>query len=128
MDALLGADGNTATRGARRLCCTLGITHDFTQGVEDLRVVAGIRISDERLRQLVEKEGREVLQVRLSGDLEPAWSASEVGRVYVGVDGVLVRAVTQDEKQKRRRQHETRRKARQEAGVGNTRPLSSLRP
>lgn len=128
VDALLGVDANTATRGARRLCCTLGVIHDFTQGVEDLHVVAGIRISDERLRQLVEKEGRDVLAARLSGDLKPAWSASEGGRVYVGVDGVLVRAVTQDEKQKRRRQHETRREARQEAGVGNTRPLPLLRP
>ncbi len=127
-DALLGVDDNTVTRGARRLCCTLGVIHDFTQGVEDLHVVAGIRISDERLRQLVEKEGRDVLAARLSGDLQPAWSASEGGRVYVGVDGVLVRAVTQDEKQKRRRQHETRREARQQAGVGNTRPLPLLRP
>ena len=128
VDALLGVDDNTATRGARRLCCTLGIIHDFTQGVEDLYVVAGIRIPDERLRQLVEKEGRDVLAARSSGALAPVWSAPQAGRVYVGVDGVLVRAVTQDEKQKRRQQPETRGEARQEAGEGNTKPLAPLRP
>lgn len=128
VDALLGVDGNTATCGARRLCCTLGIIHDFTQGAEDLYVVAGIRISHERLRQLVEREGRDALAARLSGALAPVWSASEAGRVYVGVDGVLVRAVTQDEKQKRHQQHETRREARHKAGEGNTKPLAPLRP
>ena len=45
--------------------------------------------------------------------------------MYVGVDGVKVRGVTDTEKKKRRGQHEVRRKEREQAGIGNTKPLSS---
>jgi len=121
-DQLLGIHDNTATSGARRVCCTLGVIHDFDQAAQDLYVAAGIRISAEKLRQLVEQEGREVLAARVSGALEPAWSAGKAKRVYIGVDGVLVRAVTQAEKQKRRQQHQARRDAREQAGTGNTKP------
>lgn len=127
VDRLLGIENHTATRGARRVCCTLGVIQDFDQAAQDLYAVAGIRISAEKLRQLVEQEGREVLEARLTGSLEPGWSASQAGRVYVGVDGVLVRAVTQDEKKKRRRQHESRRAVRRQAGIGNTKPLAPPR-
>ena len=127
VDQPLGVDDNTATCGARRVCCTLGVIHDFDQAAQDLYAVAGIRISAEKLRQLVEQEGREVVAARLSGALAPAWSAPEAERVYVGVDGVLVRAVTQAEKKKRRQQHQARREGRQQAGLGNTKPLPPLR-
>lgn len=127
VDQPLGVDNNTATCGARRICCTLGVIHDFKQAAEDLYAVSGIRVSAEKLRQLVEQEGREVRKARLSGALEPAWSAPEAKRVYVGVDGVLVRAVSQAEKQKRRPQHQARREGRQQVGLGNTKPLPPLR-
>lgn len=127
VDQPLGVHDNTATCGARRVCCTLGVIHDFEQAAQDLYAVAGMRISAERLRQLVEQEGRAVLEARLSGSFPPAWSAAEAKRVYVGVDGVLVRTVTQDEKQKRRQQHETIREGRERAGIGNTKPLPPLR-
>lgn len=127
MDQPLGVHDKTATCGARRVCCTLGVIQDFEQATQDLHAVAGIRISAERLRQLVEQEGRAVLAARLSGTLAPAWSAPEAKRVYVGVDGVLVRTVTQDEKQKRRQQHEALREGRERAGIGNTKPLPPLR-
>jgi hypothetical protein len=127
VDQPLGVQDKTATCGARRVCCTLGVIQDFEQAAQDLHAVAGMRISAERLRQLVEQEGRAVLAARLSGTLAPAWSAPEAKRVYVGVDGVLVRTVTQDEKQKRRQQHETLREGRERAGIGNTKPLPPLR-
>ena len=127
MDQPLGVHDNTATCGARRVCSTLGVIQDFEQAAQDLHAVAGIRISAEKLRQLVEQEGRAVLEARLSGTLAPAWSAGEAKRVYVGVDGVLVRTVSQDEKQKRRQQHETLREGRERAGIGNTKPLPRLR-
>ena len=53
------------------------------------------------------------------------WSAGKVDRVYVGVDGVKVRSVTDAEKQKRCRQHELRRHQRERAGIGNTKPRTS---
>ena len=63
------------------------------------------------------------MEARLSGALHPGWSASRTVRVYV--DGVMVRGVTQTEKQKRRRGHEVRRERRDQAGIGNTKPLQS---
>jgi hypothetical protein len=125
VDEPIGIHDRTVTRGARQMACTLGVIQDFEQAAEDLYTVAGIRVSSERLRQLVEAEGRRILEARASGDLAPGWWAGEVDRVYVGVDGVKVRSVTDAEKQKRRRQHEARREQRERTGFGNTKPLPS---
>lgn len=64
--------------------------------------------------------------------LPAAWSAGthdlEKGRLYVGVDGLLVRTVTEAEKRKRRRAHSTRRRVRGRRGVKNLRAPPSPRP
>ena len=125
VDVRVGIHHRTVTTGACCILCTLGVIHDFKQAAEDLYTVAGIRVSSERLRQIVESQGRRVMEVRLSGALDPGWSAAQVDRVYVGVDGVMVRDVTQTEKQKRRRQHKVRRKEREQVGIGNAKPLPS---
>ena len=70
----------------------------------------------------MEAEGRRVLDARASEALAPGWWAGEADRVYVGVDGVKVRSVTEAEKRKRRRQHEARR---ERTGFGNSKPLPS---
>ena len=103
-DASIGIRDQTVSSGARCLLCTLGIIHDFKQAAADLQRVAGIRVSAERLRQIVESEGRRIKESRLSGRFEPGWSASQAEQVYVGVDGVMVRGVTEVEKKKRRKQ------------------------
>ena len=126
VDALVGIREGTVTAGARCILCTLGVIQDFKQAAEDLYTVARIRVSPERLRQIVETEGRRVIEARWTGALDPGWSASQADRVYAGVDGVMVRGVTATEKKKRRRQHETRREERDQAGIGNTKPLPSL--
>jgi hypothetical protein len=125
VDTRVGIHDRTVTAGACCILCTLGVICDFKQAAEDLYAVARIRVSPERLRQIVEAEGRRIMEARLSGALDPGWSASQADRVYLGVDGVKVRGVTETEKRKRRRQHEVRRKERQQAGIGNTKPLPS---
>ena len=125
VDERIGIHDRTVTRGARHIGCTLGVAQDFEQAAEDMYAVAGIRVSSERLRQIVEAEGREVMDARASGHLAPGWLAHEVDRVYVGVDGVQVRSVSDAEKKKRRRQHEIRRDEREQAGIGNSKPLPS---
>ena len=123
VDALVGIQDGTVTAGARCILCTLGVVQDFKQAAEDLYTVARIRVSAERLRQVVEAEGRRVMEVRLAGALHPGWSASGMDAVYLGVDGVMVRGVTESEKQKRRRGHQVRRDEREQAGRGSTKPL-----
>lgn len=125
VDALVGIHDRTVTAGACCLLCTLGVVQDFKQAAEDLYTVAKIRVSPERLRQIVEAEGRRIMEARRTGALDPGWSAGDVDRGYVGADGVMVRGVTQTEKQKRRRRHEVRREERDQAGIGNTKPLPS---
>ena len=123
VDEPLGIQDRTVTRGALRMVCTVGVMEDFAQAAEDLYTLAGLRVSAERLRQLVEAEGRRVGAAYFSEALAPGWRADEAARVYVGVDGVKVRSITEAEKRKRRRQHEARRRQREQAGVGNPRPL-----
>lgn len=123
LDALVGIQYGTVTSGARCLLCTLGIIHDFKQASVDLLRVAGLGVSAERLRQIVESEGRRITESRLSGRFEPGWSASASEQVYVGADGVMVRGVTETEKRKRRDKHEKNRRKRREAGIGNTKRL-----
>jgi len=128
-DAVLGIDRQTISPGARQLCCITGIGQDFRQAAADLKKLAGLSISREKLRQVVEGEAAQVRQVRDSGSLPASWSATEAKlpdgttRVYVGVDGVMVPTVTQAEKDKRRRKQVTRRQQRGKAKVGNAKPL-----
>lgn len=133
-DVLIGIDGACASPGARDFCCSMGIVQDFEQGAQDLARMTGLRVSAERLRQVTEREGEAIAQARRAGALPPAWSAGDAKvdasgrtRVYVGVDGVTVRTVTQEEKDKRRREQAIRRQQRGRRGVGNTRPLPPAR-
>ena len=123
VDALVGVREGAVTAGARCLLCTLGVVQDFKQAAADLHTVARLRVSPERLRLIVEAEGVRVMEARRTGALAPGWSAAEVDQVYVGVDGVMVRGVTEAEKEKRRKQQEIRRVEREQAGIGNTKPL-----
>ena len=130
VDVALGTETDTVSPGARKACCTLGVAEDFAQGAEDLKQLAGLRVSKERWRQITESEGARVARVRAEGTLPPAWSAREARsaaheptRVYVGADGVTARTVTQAEKDKRRKDHAIRRQQRGQAGVENLKPL-----
>jgi hypothetical protein len=135
IDEMIGIAASTLSRGAADFCCSMGSAQDFERAAEDLARIGGLRISKERLRQIVEATGREVGIARASGALPPAWTADQAQvadssktRVYVGADGVKVRTVTQVEKDKRRRQHAIRRQQRGRQGVGNTQPLPPARP
>jgi len=121
--------------GVREFCCTMGVIQDFAQGAEDLERLSGLRISKERLRQVVEREAEVVTWGRMDGTIVPSWSADdatvegrEQTRVYVGGDGVKLATVTQHEKDKRRQQQAARRRQRGQAGIGNDRPLPVARP
>ena len=113
----------------------MGVMQDFAQAAEDLQRLTGLRISKERLRQITESEAAQVEAMNAAGTLHPSWSAKEATvapngptRVYVGADGVMVRTVTQEEKDRRRRNHAVRRQQRGRAGVGNAMPMAPPKP
>lgn len=131
-DEKAGIAASAVTAGARELCCVMGLASDFRTAAANLRRVGGLGVCAERLRQVVEGESARAAALRDAGAVAASWSARddalEKGRLYVGVDGLLVRAVTQAEKDKRRRSHATRRRLRGRRGVKNLRPLPPARP
>jgi hypothetical protein len=63
----------------------------------------------------------------VDAQVDPVAKAGSPTRVYAGVDGVMVPTVTQQEKDKRRKNQSIRRQQRSAAGVGNARPLPPAR-
>jgi hypothetical protein len=131
-DQRAGIDAQTVSAGARELCCVMGLASDFRAASANLKRVGGLCICRERLRQIVEGEAAAVATARDAGVIPASWSgrsnALERERLYVGVDGLLVRTVTQAEKDKRRKAHAIRRRSRGKAGLANAGPLPTPRP
>jgi hypothetical protein len=133
-DAPAGIEQGHVSPGARQILCRMGMVQDFRQAADDAKRIGNVPAGRERLRILVEAEGTAITQARNHGRIPAAWTsadakvkATEKGktktRVYAGVDGVMVPTVTQQEKEKRRKNQSIRRQQRSAAGVGNLKPL-----
>jgi len=105
----------------------MGMVQNFAQAARDAHRIGGLRLCRERLRQIVEAEAAAVTRQREQAKLPASWSARGE-RLYVGVDGLLVPAVTEAEKKKRRAGHVGRRAARVRHGKPNARELPPRRP
>jgi len=131
-DEKAGIAASRVTAGAREVCCVMGLASDFRTAAANLRRVGGLGVCPERLRQVVEAEAARAAVLRDAGAVPAAWSAGaddlEKGRLYVGVDGLVVRTVTAAEKLKRRKAHAARRRCRGRRGVKSLKPLPSPRP
>ena len=99
--------------GVRDLCCRLnGNGKSFDRAAENLAKSTQVSMSSEKLREVVEAEGKRALALAKSGELGPDWMAMdcmvvhpqgrEVSRVYLGADGFMAPLVTDVEKRKRR--------------------------
>lgn len=123
VDELVDLVESAISLGVRELCCRLGIAGaSFRRSVENLLKASGLRMSEEIFRQVVESEGRAVIQAQQEELLPVEWSAAEcltttpqgqeVSLVYASADGVLVPMTTQAEKDKRRATVQKQRKER----------------
>jgi hypothetical protein len=112
-DRLVDETEAAVSVGTRQLCVREGTNaRSFDRGRENLRHAAQIVVGEEKFRELVEGDGKNVLRLSVDEQLELDWSASqcktqtpdggETTRVYVSADGVLVPTTTQSEKNKRR--------------------------
>lgn len=109
-DHWLNGGGPRISVGARELCSRIGQhPQGFRKSAEALKRLSGLKVSAERLRQIVEGEGLRIAAAREAGRVPAQWRADEcrvrpggASRVYVGVDGVMVPMVTRGEKAKRR--------------------------
>ena len=129
-DGLLGIDQERVSPGAREVLCRLGIVEDFAGAAEDAQRIGNVPVSKERLRQIVEREGSRVTQVRDAGTLQATWTQADARlkqsvktRVYGGIDGVMAPMVTQAEKDQRRKKQVQRRQKRVQQGLTNAKPL-----
>ena len=119
LDRMVDAAEQTISQGVREMACKLnrGAT-SFAMTAENLQRAAHLYVSRETLRQLIEEEGRRVLQAQRSGQIDPGWTASDCSspqgttRIYVGCDGVMVPLVADAEKQKRRQKIKEKRRRR----------------
>ena len=109
LDRVVDAVESTISEGVREMACQLSQgTTSFQQASHLLLRTAHLEVSKETLRQLVEAEGRAVLEAQRKATLLPDWSAEDCTteqhstRIYLGCDGVKVPLVTAAEKQKRR--------------------------
>lgn len=118
-DAFLDSAEATVSLGARERVCRLNQNaRSFDKAAENLARAAQIRVSGEKLRQLVEAEGKAVLRAQRSGTLDLGWTGAdcqtEAGptRLYLGSDGVTVPIVTDAEKKGRRQKIKDKRRRR----------------
>ncbi len=136
-DGWLGIVDRTVSVAARELCCraTMGGV-SFAKASSNLARLGQIRVSKERLRQIVEAEGRCAKEAIRRGAVPPGWEASDCEvtpggptRLIVGCDGVMVPVVTAAEKRKRRSKRPRRRKVRRRRGKakGRGRPKRGRR-
>jgi hypothetical protein len=135
VDQAAGIELGSVSPGAREILTRLGMVEDFENAARDARRIGNLPVCRERLRQIVEAEGRAVTEARHGGTLAATWSAQDARvtangptRVYEGTDGVMAPTVTQEEKDKRRKAHAVRRQQRSAAGVGNAKDLAPARP
>ena len=94
----------------------------FLRAAAALERTAQVRLSGERLRQVVEAAGRRVLKAQQDDAITVTWHAEECvvpegktpgkTRVYTGCDGVMVPIVTDAEKIKRRQKVKAKRRHR----------------
>lgn len=117
--------------GVREMACRLnGDGKNFDKAAENLARTAQVAVSGETLRQLVETEGKRVVQAQKSGKLPIDWSAADCKtptggtRLYFGSDGVMVPQVTDAEKRTRREKIKAKRRRRGR----KAKPLAAYKP
>jgi len=94
LDRWLGIADSSVSVAARELCCRATVTGpSFRKSAENLERLGQIRVSSNRLRQIVEDEGQRALRARDKGLISPGWDASDCKtdadgstRVMVGAD------------------------------------------
>ena len=78
VDKLVDETETAVSVGVRQLCCREGTqARSFARGRENLKHAAQLDAGEELFRQIVESEGKAVLQAAESGQLELDWSGAQ---------------------------------------------------
>ena len=119
-DPWLGIALSRISVGIRQWCCLEAMDSSMATVARSVESLSGIRLSEERVRVLVESEGARVASSRNTGRLEASFTVDDCadGVMVSGSDGVLVPVVPETQKAKRR---QTEAKKRMEQGRRSTR-------
>ena len=113
IDELIDLAATGVSLAAREMCCRMAVdAGSFVRATANLERLAGLKLSDEKLRQVVESEGRAVLAWQDHGQLELDFDAGQWmttrtadaqprSRAYVGIDGFMLPMVSDTEAGKR---------------------------
>ncbi len=124
-EQVLGLPVAQPSVGFRQIACTLALNANssFDRGARLMDKLGMGPISGEKLRQVIEAEGRTVQQAQQQQSFALPWQAQdcedaacEGAPLCVGVDGVMTRQITDEEKRKRRQKVAGKRGARAKAG------------
>jgi hypothetical protein len=122
VDELIDLASSGVSLAVREMCCRIATdSGSFARAAANLDRLAQLKLSDERLRQLAESEGRAVLAWQEHEQLELDFDAaacrtnrtadgSVKSRVYVGIDGFMLPVVTDAEVGKRFERAKARRR------------------
>ena len=110
-DQWLGLTEHRVSPGVREMCCREALHCSFEVASDNLQRTAQLSLAGRSLREVVEDQGRAVLQVQQKGTLRPAFTAAECTdqTLIAGADGVMVPMVTEEQKQKRRQTESAKR-------------------
>ncbi len=112
-DRWLGIEQYSVSPGVREMCCLESLDSSFANVTRSLKRTAQLTLSEDRIRRIVEAEGRNVLIVQKHGELPPSFTSSDCsdGVMVTGADGVFVPVVPETQKAKRRATEAKKRKA-----------------
>jgi len=113
VDAIVDPQGDSITPGVVEMACRVNLpATSFRRAADVLERTAQVKLSSERLRQVTENCGRQVLKAQQNNEIAVTWQAKDCvvpedptgqkTRVYTGMDGVMVPTITDAEKVKRR--------------------------
>ena len=112
-DHWLGIEQHSVSPGVREMCCLESLDSSFGNVSRSLKRTAQLTLSEDRIRRVVEAEGRTVICAQRCGVIPASFTAADCsdGVMVTGTDGVFVPVVPETQKARRRATEAKKRKA-----------------
>jgi hypothetical protein len=103
-DRWLGIEQHSVSPGVREMCSLESLDSSFASVARSLKRTAQLTLSEDRIRRVVEAEGRTVIRAQRTGVLGASFTAEDCsdGVMVSGADGVFVPVVPETQKARRR--------------------------
>lgn len=113
VDRWLGIGQHSVSPGVREMCCLESLDSSFAHVSRSLKRTAQLTLSEDRIRRVVEAEGRTVIRAQGCGAIASSFTVADCpdGVMVTGADGVFVPVVPETQKARRRVTESAKRKA-----------------